>query len=148
MSVRENAHRAERDLVHVSELQIGDRMRPFWRMAARKNAPPPPSSDEVRRNLIRWFYALNQKGGAPRGMQDLCKGIKTEHGYKGPLVKEHLTFLCDLEYIRKESVRLLKLELARHEEIGSRAGKSAIVRWLIRTGRAEDSPLGEIPPQF
>ena len=74
-------------------------------MAARKKAPPPPTADEVRRNLVQWFYQLNKKGGAARGMQNLCKGIKDEYGYKRPLVREHLTFLCDLAYIHREIVR-------------------------------------------
>ena len=71
-------------------------------MVAKKTKPPVPTSDEVRKHLIQWFYNLNKKGGAPRGMKDLCKEIKEEHGYKAPLVKEHLTYLVDLEYIYKE----------------------------------------------
>jgi hypothetical protein len=67
-----------------------------------KRKRPPPSSTEVRRNLIQWFYDHNKKGGAPCGMKDLCKGIKKDCGYKGPLVKEHLTYLVDLKYIHKE----------------------------------------------
>ncbi len=73
-------------------------------MAAGKTKEPPPSSDGVRRNVLSWFFLLNKKGGAARGMQDLCKGIKDEFGYKAPLVKEHLTFLCDLDYVKKETV--------------------------------------------
>lgn len=73
-------------------------------MAARKKRPPPPTADEVRRNIIRWFYELNRKGGAPRGMKDLCSGIKEDCGYLGPLVKQHLTYLVDLGYIYKETM--------------------------------------------
>ncbi len=69
---------------------------------ARRKIPPPPNANEVRQNLIQWFYDLNKKGGAPRGMRDLCKGIKYDCGYAAPLVKQHLTFLVDLGYIRKE----------------------------------------------
>lgn len=58
-------------------------------MAARKNRPAAPTADEVRRHLIDWFYTLNQKGGAPRGMRDLCSGIKEDFSYSAPLVKEH-----------------------------------------------------------
>ena len=73
-------------------------------MAARKKNSPPPTADEVRRRLIEWFYNLNKKGRAQMGIQDVCKGVKEEFGYKGPLVKEHLTFLIDRDYIRKETV--------------------------------------------
>ena len=73
-------------------------------MTARKVKPPPPTSDQVRRNLIQWFYELNAKGGKPRGMRDLCKGIKEQFGHNGPLVKQHLTFLIDLAYIFEKTV--------------------------------------------
>jgi len=45
-------------------------------MAVRKSAQSPPTADQVRRRLITWFYDLNKKGGAPRGMRDLCKEHK------------------------------------------------------------------------
>lgn len=73
-------------------------------MAIRKKRPPPPTSDEVRQDIVRWFYQLNKKGGAPRGMKELCSGIKKDCGYLGPLVKQHLTYLTDLGYIHKETV--------------------------------------------
>lgn len=73
-------------------------------MTARKVKPPPPSPEQVRRDLIRWFYDLNVKGGAPRGMRDLCSGLKNDFGHSGPTVKQHLTFLVDLHYITKEVV--------------------------------------------
>ena len=59
---------------------------------------------EVRRNLIQWFYDHNRKGGAPRGMRDLCRGIKDVYGDKAPLVKEHLTLLVDLGYVYKDVI--------------------------------------------
>lgn len=71
-------------------------------MATRKSPPPAPSPDQIRRRLIQWFYDVNKRGGAPRGMRDLCKEIKTDCGFMAPLVKEHLTFLVDLGYVRKE----------------------------------------------
>ena len=71
-------------------------------MTTRKRSAPSPSADEVRLRLIQWFYDLNKKGGAPRGMRDLCKGIKEECEYLAPLVKQNLTYLVDLHYIKKE----------------------------------------------
>ena len=71
---------------------------------AKKAKVATPTSFEVRRNVLQWFYDLNKKGGASKGMQDLCRGIKDEYNYKAPLVKEHLTYLCDLQYIHKETV--------------------------------------------
>ena len=73
-------------------------------MTTKKKRPSPPTSMEVRRNLIQWFYDHNRKGGAPRGMRDLCRGIKDVYGYKAPLVKEHLTFLVDLKYVYKDVI--------------------------------------------
>lgn len=72
-------------------------------MAGKKKSRS-PAADAVRRNIIRWFYDLNRKGGAPRGMRDLCKGIKADYEYKAPLVKQHLTLLSDHGYITKEAV--------------------------------------------
>jgi hypothetical protein len=71
-------------------------------MAARKNQLSSRTPGEVRRRLIQWFYDLNKRGGAPRGMRDVCSGVKADCGYSMPLVKEHLTFLVDLNYIRRE----------------------------------------------
>lgn len=71
-------------------------------MAAAKKTTPDRTPDEIRRDIIQWFYELNRKGGAPRGMRDLCKGIKEAYGYKAPIVREHLTFLLDLGYIHNE----------------------------------------------
>lgn len=71
-------------------------------MTVRKKRPPAPTPDEVRRRLIQWFYELNEKGGAPRGIRDLCKGVKDDCGYVAPLVKQHLTYLVDRGYIHKE----------------------------------------------
>jgi hypothetical protein len=73
-------------------------------MTSKKNSPAPPSADEVRRQILKWFYELNKRGGAARKMMDLCKGIKDDCGYKRPLVKEHLTYLVDLGYIHKDVV--------------------------------------------
>ena len=83
-------------------------------MATRKKKKNTPSLavDEVRRNLIQWFYDLNKKGGAPRGMRDLCKGIKDDYGYKAPVVKQHLTLLVDLGYIHNE-VTMTKVQTGR-----------------------------------
>lgn len=72
-------------------------------MPTRKKTPPPTNAD-VRRNLINWFHLLNKKGGAPKKISDVFKGVKSEYDYKGPLVKEHLTYLVDLNYIVKEVV--------------------------------------------
>lgn len=66
----------------------------------------------MRRNVLEWFHQLNKKGGAPRGMRDLCKGIKEKFGHKGPLVKEHLTYLVDLGYIHNE-VTMTKVQTGR-----------------------------------
>lgn len=63
----------------------------------------------MRRHLIEWFHKLNKKGGAARGINDVCKGIKDDFGYKGPLAKEHLTFLVDLHYIKKD-VMMIKMQ--------------------------------------
>lgn len=65
-------------------------------MAGREKRPPPPTADEVRRTLIQWFYDLNKRGRAARGMKELCKGIKDDYAFKAPLVKQHLTYLVDL----------------------------------------------------
>lgn len=73
-------------------------------MASKKKRLAPPSANDVRRQLIQWFYDLNKRGGAARKMQELCKGIKEACGYKAPLVKEHLTLLVDLGYIHKDVV--------------------------------------------
>ena len=73
-------------------------------MSARKAKPPPQSADDVRRDVIRWFYDLNKKGGAAKKISDVCSGIKDTYGHKGPLAKEHLTYLCDLDYVKKETV--------------------------------------------
>jgi len=73
-------------------------------MTAKKKRPATPTSMEVRSNLIQWFYDHNRKGGASRGIRDLCKGVKDDYGYKGPLVKEHLTYLVDLEYVHKDVI--------------------------------------------
>ena len=71
---------------------------------ANKNKVAAPTRSEIRRNILRWFYDLNKKGGASKGMQDLCRGVKDAYDYKAPLVKEHLTYLCDLGYVYKETV--------------------------------------------
>lgn len=34
-----------------------------------------PTTFEVRRNILQWFFDLNKKGGASKGMQDLCGRI-------------------------------------------------------------------------
>jgi hypothetical protein len=73
-------------------------------MTSKKKRPAPPSADEVRRQLIQWFYDQNKRGGAARKMRELCKRIKVDYGYKAPLVKEHLTLLVDLGYIHKDVV--------------------------------------------
>ncbi|MFG0331216.1 MAG: hypothetical protein ACF8PN_15115 [Phycisphaerales bacterium] len=66
----------------------------------------------VRNSIIEWFYRHNKRGRAALGMRDLCKGIKDELGYKSPLVKEHLTYLVDLNYISKETV-MTKIQTGR-----------------------------------
>ena len=71
-------------------------------MTPKKSTPTQVTADQVRRNLVQWFYNQNKSGHAAPGIQDLCNGIKEAYGYKGPLVKEHLTYLVDLSYIRKE----------------------------------------------
>ena len=63
-----------------------------------------PTADDVRRDIVQWFHALNKRGGAPCGMRDLCAGMKDDFGHKAPLVKEHLTFLVDLRYVHKDTV--------------------------------------------
>jgi hypothetical protein len=73
-------------------------------MATRKKKPPPPSADVVRRNIIQWFYDLNAKGKAPRNVSKVCAGIKIDFGHLGPLVKQHLTLLVDLNYIVRDEV--------------------------------------------
>lgn len=72
-------------------------------MNARKEKEA-PSASTVRRDLIQWFYDLNAKGGAPKKISDVCSGIKSDYGYLGPLVKQHLTYLVDLKFISKETV--------------------------------------------
>src|ERR1041385_7537763 len=69
-------------------------------MASKKGQAISP--DQVRRDLIHWFYQQNKSGRAPCGIQDLCAGMKAKFGHIGPLVKEHLTYLVDLGFIRKE----------------------------------------------
>lgn len=73
-------------------------------MAKQKKTSTPPAADEVRRQILGWFYALNKRGGAARPISDVCKGIKNDCDYKAPLVKEHLTYLVDLGYIHKDVV--------------------------------------------
>ena len=69
-------------------------------MASKKSQAVP--ADQVRRDLIRWFYQQNKSGRAAAGIQDVCAGVKNKFGHLGPLVKEHLTYLVDLGFIRKE----------------------------------------------
>ena len=71
-------------------------------MAKSKRTEVQTTPDQIRRNIIQWFYELNRSGRAATGMQDLCGGIKSSYDYKAPLVKEHLTYLVDLKYIHKE----------------------------------------------
>lgn len=68
-------------------------------MAARKPKAPQATPSEVRRNIIAWFYGRNRKGGAPQLVTKVCAGVKSDFGHKQNTVKEHLTYLCDLEFI-------------------------------------------------
>lgn len=69
-------------------------------MASKKAQPV--SADHVRREVIQWFYQQNKAGRAASGIQDVCAGIKVKFGHLAPLVKEHLTYLVDLGFIKKE----------------------------------------------
>jgi hypothetical protein len=71
-------------------------------MTAKKSNPPSVTPDQIRRDLIRWFYDQNKSGRATPGMRDLCSGIKESYGYNAPTAKEHLTYLVDLGFIHKE----------------------------------------------
>ena len=44
-----------------------------------------------------------------------------------------------------EDTELLEREIARHKKMGSRVSKSTIVRYLIRQGLKEGSPLPPMP---
>ena len=75
-------------------------------MTSKSKAEPPKSGDQIRREVIQWFYERNKSGRAAPGILDACKGIKGKFGHTTPVVKEHLTYLLDLGYVRKDTMMI------------------------------------------
>lgn len=71
-------------------------------MPKSKSREETSTASQMRREIIAWFFDHNKKGRAPKGIKDVCSAIKEAYGYKSTVVKEHLTYLVDLQYIKKE----------------------------------------------
>jgi len=63
-------------------------------------------NDEIRRNIVRWFYEQNRKalGMAGKKISEVQKGLRELHGYKKQIVNENLTYLIERDWITAEDV--------------------------------------------